>query len=57
MLRGPGWVQGFHPMASSSWRTSASGSVYSSEKRTPVRMSKRFRTVAPAYPEYANCGT
>ena len=40
----------------SSWRTSASGLAYSSRNRTPLRMSSRCWTVAPAYPLSAELG-
>jgi hypothetical protein len=38
-------------------RTSALGSSYASLNATPVRMSRRCRTVAPSYPEPAISGT
>ena len=42
-----GVTSGLHLAACSSTRTSAFGSVYSSLKRMPDRMSSRWRTVAP----------
>jgi len=38
-------------------RTSALGSSYASLNATPVRMSRRCRTVAPSYPEPTISGT